>query len=315
MGVIDAIADGCFAVVRRPWVILPLVLLDLFYWLGGRLTITPLTDGMIRLLELSRQQNPTGPDPTETIATFRSLGQTTDMFGLLALGQHPLLRALTTPDEVARPWGVSVLNPGHWLVVGALSVVLVAFGLLWLACSLAVLVPLVQAESFSVSQLLRYWMRLLGLVSLLIIGFSILFMPLLIAMTILSLIGLGAVSAFFLFLLPFVLLYVYFFLSFAPEAIVVSNVGPLQAMKLSVQVVRRNFWATFRFVAATNLVALGLPYGWQVLTRQVVGVPIAIVGNGLLMTGFIVGGMLFYRERVAALSAEQQAAPELPGST
>lgn len=307
VGVIDAIADGCLAVVRRPWVIAPVVTLDLLYWVGGRLTLVSFTDGLIRLLEFVQQQASTAPDSAETIASLRTFGQQTDLLGLLSVGQQPLLLALDTTAAVGRPWGVGTIDVGNWALVVVLGIALLLLGVFWLALSLSLLAPLVRQEPFSLSATLRQvprrWLRLLGLYAIIVGGFALVFLPLLIVATILSLLGLGAVSLLFLLALPLLVLYIY--LALAPEAIVVSDVGPLRAIKLSVQVVRRNFWPTFGLLAATYIITAGFPYGWRLLTPQAAGVPLAIVANGLLVTGLATAAMLFYRERVESLEAAQ----------
>lgn len=309
---IDAIADGCLAVARRPWVIAPVVGLDLLYWFGGRLMLSPLTDGVIRLLELASQQGSTGPDPAETIATLRTLGQETDLLGLLSVGQQPLLLALDATATVSRPWGVGTIDVGNWALVVLLIAVLLLLGVFWLALALSLLAPLVRQEPFSLGAVLRQvprnWLRLLGLYAIIAGGFALVFLPLLIMATILSLLGLGAASLLLLLALPLLVLYIY--LALAPEAIVVSDVGPFRAIKLSVQIVRRNFWPTFGLLAATYLISAGFPYGWRLLTAQVAGVPLAIVGNGLIVTGMAAAAMLFYHERVGLLEAAQAISPE-----
>ena len=315
MGVIDAIADGCFAVARRPLVLVPVVALDLLYWLGGRLTAAPFTDGIIHLLELAPPQGSGSPDPAETIAALRLLGQQTDLFGLLTLGQHPLLLALTT-EQVGRPWGVGTLDVGNWATVFLLAIVLAVLGILWLALSLSLLAPLARREPFSLVAVLRQvprcWVRLLGLCAAIVAGFCLLLLPLLILATIMTLLGLNAALLGLLLTVPLLVFYVY--LALAPEAIAVSDVGPLRAMKLSIGVVRRNFWPTFGLIAATYLLNRGLPYGWALLTQQAAGVPLAIVGNGFIATGLMAAAMFFYQERLSALETAKTGKPEVLGT-
>lgn len=315
MGVIDAIADGCFAVARRPLVLVPVVALDLLYWLGGRLTAAPFTDGIIRLLELAPQQSPGDPSPAESIATLRLLGQETDLFGLLTLGQHPLLVQLTA-GQVGRPWGVGTLDVGNWVIVVLLAVMLAVLGILWLAVALSLIAPLVRQEPFSIMAVLRQvprcWLRLLGLCAAIVAGFCLLLLPLLILATVMTLLGLSTALLGLLLTIPLLLLYVY--LALAPEAIAVSDVGPLRAMKLSIRVVRHNFWPTFGLIAATFLLNYGLPYGWALLTRQAAGVPLAIVGNGFIATGLTAAAMFFYRERLSVLETAKTGEPKALGT-
>jgi hypothetical protein len=311
VGVIDAIADGCFAVARRPAVLVPVVALDLVYWLGGRLTPAPFTEGIVRLLEMSREQNPSGPDPADTIATLRSLAEQSDLLALLALGQKPLLPQLGV-DQVGRPWGAGTVDPGHWAVVIAATVGLAIVGLLWLALALSAVAPLVRDEPFEPLAILRRvprcWVRLLGLCAIILGGLALLIGPILFLATILGLLGinpapLGLLLTLLLFPLG-ILLYVY--LALAPEAIAVSDVGPLRAIKLSVTVVRRNFWPMIGLLAATILIEWGFPIGWSLVTRQAAGVPLAIVGNAFIGTGLMAAAMFFYRERLEKLEVRSE---------
>jgi len=66
VGVIDAIADGCFAVARRPYVLIPPVALDLWYWLGERFTPAPLVEAFLRLAAAVQQAQ---PSPQEAVLT------------------------------------------------------------------------------------------------------------------------------------------------------------------------------------------------------------------------------------------------------
>jgi len=50
LGLIDTLSSGFKVVQRRPWLILPPVLLDLWLWLGPRWSIQPLADSLLRLL-------------------------------------------------------------------------------------------------------------------------------------------------------------------------------------------------------------------------------------------------------------------------
>lgn len=299
---IDAIADGCFAVARRPAVLIPVVALDLLYWLGGRVSPAPLTDGLVRLIELGQQQNPAATDPSETIDLLRTIGQSEDLLTLLALGQKPLLPQLVS-EQIGRPWGTGVIETGHWTVVVLLAVVFSVLGLLWLAVALSALAPLVRGEPFELLTILRRvprcWLRLLGLVAIIMAGLFLLGMPLLILSGLLVLLGLNPGLLVLVTFMPLLLLYVH--LALAPEAIVVSDVGPFEAIKLSIRVVRRNFWPMLGLLAATLLMEYGFPIGWGLLTRQPAGVPLAIVGNGFVGTGLTAAAMFFYRERLTAL--------------
>jgi hypothetical protein len=291
--------------------LLPLVLLDLFYWLGARLSVDPLLDGPIALLEWAQRQAATDPnsqvapsaaDVAEQVALLRESGQQVDLLGLLAIGQSPLLPKLTV-DQVGRPWGVGVIDlESGWLtILGMLGLVIV--GLLWFALTLAVVGVLVRGDAPTppefVRRVVRFWGRLIVLGLLLIAAVLFLGVPLLVLAGLLQLLGLSPGGPLLLLVFPVLIAWIY--LSRTTDAIAVSDAGPLRAIKLSVTVVRRNFWSMLRLFAAGWLISSGFPIAWAYLAQQTAGVPLAVVGNAFLNTGLLAAAMIFYRERLAAL--------------
>jgi hypothetical protein len=313
VGVIDAIADGFFAVAKRPLVLFPVVSLDLLYWGGGRLTIAPLTNGLIALLEGVGGQVPAGTDLNATIESLRVIERGSDLLALLALGQKPLLPRLD-PAQIAHPWGSGVIDAGNGALTLLLALVLLLAGLLWLAVSLTLVAPLARGEPLAPRVLLRQiprcWFALLGFGAIVAAGVALLFLPLVILAAVIEALGLSAAPLALLVVLPLLLLYAC--LALTPEAIAMRQVGPLRAIKLSVLVVRHNFWRTIGLLTAIILVDQGFPVALGLLARQTAGVPLAIVGNAFIGTALLAAGMFFFRERLAALeeggAGEQQRA-------
>jgi hypothetical protein len=321
VGVIDAIAEGCFAVARRPLVLLPLVLLDVLYWLGARLSVDPLLDGPIAFLEWAQRQSaadpngqsgPSAADVAAQVALLRESGQQIDLLEILAIGQSPLMPKLAV-DQVGRPWGVGVIDLGSgWLTI--LSMLgLIIVGLLWFALTLAVVGMLVRDDTPTpvelVRRVLRFWGRLIVLGLLLVAAVLFLGVPLLVLAGLLQFLGLSPGGP--LLLVAFPVLVAWLYLSRTTDAIAVSDAGPFRAIKLSVTVVRRNFWSMLRLFAAGWLISSGFPIVLAFLARQTAGVPLAVVGNAFLNTGLLAAAMIFYRECLAALdqpagAAEQQ---------
>jgi hypothetical protein len=314
VGVIDAIADGFFAVAKRPLVLFPVVALDLLFWGGGRLTVAPLTNSLVTLLEGARDQVPAGTDLDSTIDSLRVVEQGSDLLKLLALGQKPLLPRLDTA-QVAHPWGVGVFDMGNAPLTILVALLLLLAGLFWLAVALTLVAPLARGEPLAPRQLLRQvprcWFALLGFGAILVGAAALLFLPLVVLAAVIEALGLSAAPLAFLVIVPLLLLYVC--LALTPEAIAVRQVGPLRAIKLSVLVVRHNFWRTVGLLAAIFLVDQGFPLILGLLAQQTAGVPLAIVGNAFISTALLAAGMFFFRERLLALeegSTNEQQRPQ-----
>jgi len=311
VGVIDAIADGFFAVAKRPLALLPVVALDLLFWGGGRLTVAPLTNSLIALFEGVRDQVPPGADLNSTIASLRMVEQGSDLLELLALGQKPLLPRLD-PVQIAHPWGTGVFDVGNAALTLLVALLLLLAGLFWLAVALTVVAPLARGEPFVprtlLRQLPRCWLALLGFGAIIAAAAALLFLPLVILTAVIEALGLSAGPLALLVVVPLLLIYVC--LALTPEAIAVRQVGPLQAIKLSVLVVRHNFGRTLGLLAAIILVGQGFPLVLGLLAQEAAGMPLAIVGNAFISTALLAAGMFFFRERLAALeegnTGEQQ---------
>jgi hypothetical protein len=232
----------------------PVMALDLFYWLGARLTVAPLVEALIRNLQSSGGP---GVDAT-TVDTLRQYEQNSNLFTLLALGQKPLLPSLL-PEQIARPWAPGVFDLDRWWLLLPCIVGLAVLGLLVLALPLAALGQVVREEPFSPLGILRQtpliWLRMLGLLAVIVAGLTIVGLPALILMTLLAVVGINPAPLLLLAVAPLAIVYVY--LSLAPEAIAVSDVGPLRAIKLSASVVRRKFWGMLGLLAATLLIGYG----------------------------------------------------------
>ncbi len=97
-------------------------------------------------------------------------------------------------------------------------------------------------------------------------------------------------------------LWVQFYLFFVVDAMVISDVGPLQAMRNSVAVVRFNLGPTLGLVVLIWIITLGMPIVWDAMAQNPVGTMAGILGNAYISTGLAVASMTFYRDRFLALS-------------
>ena len=200
------------------------------------------------------------------------------------------------------------LGSGWLTILCALGLVL--GGILWLALTLAVVGMMVRDEMPTPQALLlrvvRYWGRLLVLGLLLVAAAIFLGVPLLILAGLLQFLGLSPGVPLLLAAFPVLLAWLY--LARTTDAIAMRDAGPFQAIKLSVMVVRRNFWMMLRLFAAGWLISAGFPVIWAYLARQAAGVPLAVVGNAYLNTGLLAAAMILFRDRLMALENPTAAA-------
>jgi hypothetical protein len=95
------------------------------------------------------------------------------------------------------------------------------------------------------------------------------------------------------------LFWAYVYTGFAPEAILISRVGPLRAIYHSVNVVRRNLLATLGLLLVSFLIISGLGVVWRQIGDSPGGVAAAILGSAYVGSGLSAARLQFYRERLA----------------
>jgi hypothetical protein len=115
----------------------------------------------------------------------------------------------------------------------------------------------------------------------------------------------GVIAVVILQLISF---WIWIYIGFAAEAIVIGGQGPLRAIYASFNLVRRNFWSTLGFLAISAfIIPLGLGVVWQALAGSTVGLAIAAIASSYIGCGLVAARMIFYRERIRST----QSAPAL----
>lgn len=308
MGVIDSLSAGYRFLGRRIDLLLVPVLLDLLLWLGPRLDIGPLfrqaaafytdaaaTEGMpADMATLSGQMS-------EMLAT---MGENTNLLSVLAsssLLHVPSLMAAIGPTsqqaviEIAQPLAVIAF----FLGLGLLSLLVGAIYLNQLAQALPLgSGPKPTDRSQFVNNVLRHWLIVLLYVLTLAVG--------MVAVSVLV----GLLSSLFMFVSPAIasllLLLVssaffvlFFYLYYVTVAVVLDNLPVHRAIAASLRLVRRNFWATLRFVALYNLIAIGFALLLAGLVgSSPVGTALGILVNAYIGSGLTLGLLVFYRTRI-----------------
>jgi uncharacterized membrane protein len=93
-------------------------------------------------------------------------------------------------------------------------------------------------------------------------------------------------------------------LYFVFDAIVVADVGPITAIKLSVKIVRQNLRAVLGLVLASLLLTTGIPEIASSLLGSLPGLLIAVVLQALIATGATAASMFFFVNRLRQVQPE-----------
>jgi hypothetical protein len=294
-GVIDAIADGLSMVLERPLLMAVPVLLDLYYWAGWKLTATQLVEPIQR--EVAKQN---ASDSQRTLDALEKVGRA-DLLWLLSALVPALVPNINRSDLYTlgeRP----VLTPPAWTVALSLPLILVAA----LIITLIFMVPLAdcvvdrhRSLSATARAVVMGSLRMFAAFCVMAGIVALLIAPILIGTLILifvgvnpaALLGLTSAIAFFAAVIAF---------WFVPNAIVVSEVGPLRAIRDSVSIVRRHFWQSVWLITAVVIITAGLGSLFTRIADTAPGLLIGVIGNAFIGTGLAIASMGFYANRISS---------------
>jgi hypothetical protein len=149
------------------------------------------------------------------------------------------------------------------------------------------------------------WYRLLTLVVMLFVAGCVVIFPLAFLGAVASL-ATTAATGIMMGLVVTLALAANLYLFFAPEAIFISRVGPIQAIRRSAAVVHAGVWSALALVLLFSVILVGMAQIWIALASQASwGLALGIVGNAYIASGLVAASMLFYRERMERILAQR----------
>ncbi len=296
-GLIDTLSAGFSAIAQRPTLLFLPVLLDLFLWLGPRLSMSPLVPELTeRLTALSQE---VGDNSAQLFS--RNMAE--------ILGSYNLFSALST-----WPLGIPSLLAGNesgispWGTPSALYIESVGGLLVWLA--LLTLSGLVLGF-FYLHAIARYvagddaprplgagrqCLRTLGFTALLMGGAFVASMLLFLTVEFAAVLCMP--------LAPFIMLgglgaamWGGFHLFFTVHAILLDNLDIAQAVRASVALVYRHRFSSVGLLLSAVVISLGLGTIWHMAPSHSWLRLVSIAGNAFVNTGLATATFIFYRER------------------
>ncbi len=305
---IETLSAGYNMVLKRIWLIAIPVALDVYLWLGPRLSIQPLTRFLLSIL-LPPEQAPAEIQSLLELnrELLETMGQEVNLFSLLIsrlLGM-PSFLAGGLPAGVGGP-PVTWVESGNALVILALIPLLMAAGLFLGSLYLGTIAYVMRDGTVDLKHLLqrvwRYW-GLIVLFGMLLIGvLSVLGLPVFMIVGLLELAS-PALARFILLGAAGLALWMLFHLFFVPHAIVVSESGLLRAVWNSLVVVGRNFWSALALIILINLINAGFTFVWDQMSVNAPLTAVSIAGNAFIGTGLVAASLIFYRDRLEQWNA------------
>jgi hypothetical protein len=301
---------------RRLQLILIPVLLDLWLWLGPRLSVEPLFGAVARFYEGAADVEDLPADMAvmaeQVSQMLSSAGQNSNLMEALvsrSLLHVPSLLVMLGP--IPGDWVYAIGNPlaAAGLFVG-LSVVGLFVGVVYMNL-LALRLPLgggskpATADEL-VHQVLRHWLMVMLFIVVLFVLLAVAALPVMMGSVLLSFVS-PALSSILAFVYAGAMLVLFFYLYFVTAAIVLDNVPLQRAVAQSFLVVRNNFLATLLFILLTTVITVGFALIMRQLTEaSSIGVAIAILVNAYIGSGITLALFIFYRTRILRFSTAQE---------
>lgn len=318
LGVLACITAGFEITARRPWLLLLPILLDLFLWLGPRLSMAPL---------LAEIKIALPPEVVGNGTNYQILQETLDqlsgqfnLFGTLSPG--PLVglptlmrtRMMRTDDLAANPlgsrpaWTVSSLA-GLWGYAFLLGMIGLALNVLYLRQIGQSVIQETERALPGPGSAVALWIQLCVSVLVALPIALLITMPL--ALTASGLLTPGLGSIFSLILLSFVF-YVVFHLIFVIPGLVQLRKPLLRAVWESALLVQVDFMRALALVLIILGVTAGLNFVWSLPDPTSWATLVGIGGHAFVATALTVALFVFYQERLGYLQAIQQARATRP---
>jgi hypothetical protein len=303
--VIDSLSAGYRFLGRRVELIIIPVLLDLWLWLGPRLSVTPLLEDFVQYYERAAgMQDMPAVAPGMSPQILLEAGQNTNLMDALVSGtllHVPSLLATIGPVSASTVYEITRPLTAVGLFTG-LSIFGLLIGVLYMNL-LARQLPLGSgAKPASAGELLRHVLRQWLMVMLFILVMTLLLfagaLPVVMGSALLAFVS-PALSSVLVFMYMGTVLVLFFYLYFVTTAIVLDDLPLHKAVVQSFIVVRANFLATLLFIVLTTVISVGITLIMRQLTQgPSIGVAIAILVNAYIGSGLALALFVFYRTRI-----------------
>lgn len=294
-GILPTLKAGFEVTSRHWWLVLLPAFLDIFYWLGPRLSPRLLVEQMANTLG-------TQPFWADMSDQFLTAAQQTNLFSSLTipfLGVPALMR-LTPAETPLAPSVIQIRSIGMWVL---LFLGLTIVGVLLTALYFSLVARAVkQNKNHTTSrifarQVIRIWGQLIIIGLGLVLAAMIIFFPLMIIGYVLSLIS----AQFFTIMMligMMLLFWLAVFCGFVPHGLTLNGRSLLQALTESIQLVRLNYISTMLLLLAITgistimdqLLLFADDGSWLTLS--------SILGHAFVSTGLVAATYVFYQDRV-----------------
>jgi hypothetical protein len=294
IGAVASLSAGLDTVIQGWWILLFPLALDLFLWLGPRLSIRPVTEEFLATMAPLMEGNPV-LDMIQTAAAELNYFSTVS---ITPLGV-PSLMSIKLPQST--PLG----TPTTYLVTDDLQWVGLFFcfslsGLLLGGIYFGLITQQVRDGAPHLWRLLRvmpgYWLSVLLLIITLLLVGAILAVPVIIVAALLS--GLSAWIATLVIWTGFMLfLWLVFHLFFTIHGILLNQQSLVTAAWNSLRLVAANSFSVMGLLALVFAISAGLNFLWSLPNENSWMLLVGIAGHALISSALVAATFVFFQDR------------------
>jgi len=302
VGVIESLTGGFeTAASRLPAVFFPLAF-DLFLWLGPRLSINPLIQQLIALVNSAPAQDAASDQNRQAIVEmWRIMGEKTNLFTLFStwpVGVPSLMAAeLPTLIPNGKPLILSLDN-GLLMLFFVLTFSLI--GLLFGAIYYNVLASPLRDQPLTLNDMIVRsvvnWAKIVVFVLLVILMGGIISLPFLLVIGLLQLISAG-LAAIGVSIWGAVAMWLWIYIAFTLHGMVLRDRSVWGAMWDSMRIVQFNLFPVMGLYILTFVLNWGLGYLWSLPAGDSWLTLAAIGGHAFVSTALIAAMFVFYKDR------------------
>lgn len=289
--ILAPLASGFELVTAHWWLLLLPLALDVFLWLGPRLSIAPLWRQLIATL-------PTGAIPADSLAQLGDAATSTNLFSLFSFpyfGVPVLMSGLLAPAATPIKTASVPLNGGADTLGTAL---LVGLGGLVLATIYHILLvrALAGPGVGSLRRLPRLIVRLVGLVIFVTLVLLLIYLPVSLVAVLLGLLS-PTISVMVLTIGIALMTWYLLFLGFSVHGIMLGGLPVLAAIRVSVRLVRYHMvtalWLLLVVFASRALLTLL----WHAVDAGNWLTLASLAGHAFVVTSLVAGTYVYFAEK------------------
>ncbi|MFV9506234.1 MAG: hypothetical protein AB4911_16920 [Oscillochloridaceae bacterium umkhey_bin13] len=289
---VDTITAGYRALNRRPWIIALPAALSATLWLTPPIPL----GSLLGLSDLSALGGQLGLSAADWAALSQATLASDARISLAWLNYVPVFPPVPTQTQLVVS-SLDYAGPGPLLLLALLInlVVLLVSGLFLSLLAEAVrderprpMIYLRQSLRWA-HDLVRAWLAVMGIGLILALPF--------LAISVLVVATLPAATLVVALAWYIAIFWVFVYTGFTPEAILLSQAGPLRALYLSFNLVRRDLAGALGLLILSLVITSGLAIIWHRLADTPLGLTLAIIASAYVGSGLSAARLAFYRER------------------